>query len=72
MRVKHVAEQYSVTKHTVLAWIHSGELTAINVSRNPGGKPSWRISTEALAAFEASRMMTPPDTQAVSTPPRKK
>jgi excisionase family DNA binding protein len=55
-RVKHVAERYSVTEHTVLGWIRSGELKAVNVGRRPGGKkPRWRITPEALEAFEALR-----------------
>ncbi|HEX5269356.1 MAG TPA: helix-turn-helix domain-containing protein [Gemmataceae bacterium] len=58
--VRDVAERYGVSEHTVLAWIHSGELHAFSVSRRPGaGKPRWRITAEALAAFELSRTPTP-------------
>ncbi|MBI1913226.1 MAG: hypothetical protein HYS12_00455 [Planctomycetes bacterium] len=50
-----------MTVHTVLGWIQSGELRAINVGRKPGAKkPRWRISEEALKAFELARTPVPP------------
>jgi hypothetical protein len=59
--VRDVCEQYGVTEHTVLTWITSGELRAVNVSRRRGAKkPRWRITAEALAAFELMRTPTPP------------
>lgn len=58
--VADLVERFSVGEHTVLGWIRSGELTAFDVSRNPGGKPRWRISVEALASFELRRTSTPP------------
>jgi transposase len=57
--VRQVAERYTVGQHTVLGWIASGELTAINVARNPAGKPRWRITSEALQAFEMLRAAQP-------------
>ena len=58
--VKQVTERYGVGEHTVLGWIHRGELHAIDVSRSPGGKPRWRITPEALEVFETARMHAPP------------
>jgi hypothetical protein len=59
--VKDVCERYVVGEHTVLEWIRSGELKAVNVSRRPGSKkPRWRIIQEALAAFEQLRTPNPP------------
>jgi excisionase family DNA binding protein len=59
-----VCERYGVSEHTVLAWIRSGELRAINVGRRPGArKPRWRVTAEALRAFEERRTPT-------TTPPR--
>jgi Helix-turn-helix domain len=59
--VQDVQRRYNVTVHTVLGWIRSGELKAINVGRRLGAKkPRWRITTEALAAFELTRTPTPP------------
>ena len=59
--VKDICVRYSVTVHTVLGWIRSGELRALNVGRVPGAKkPRWRITQEALDAFESARTPTPP------------
>lgn len=63
--VKEIAARFRVKQHTVLAWIRSGELIPLDASPNRGGKPQWRITPEALAAFEAARTVTP-------NPPRKK
>lgn len=61
LSVKDVCERYGVTVHTVLGWIHSGELKAINVGRRMGAKkPRWRITAEALQAFEMLRTPSPP------------
>ena len=65
--IKQFAERYSVGQHTVLAWIRSGELHAVNVARNPGGKPHWRITSEALQAFELLR-----SAQQVESSPRRR
>ena len=54
--ITNLAERYGVTEHTVLAWIKSGEMKAINVGRSPKAKkPRWRVSKEALDAFEELR-----------------
>jgi hypothetical protein len=57
--VPDLCERYAVGPHTVLTWIRSGELRAVNVARRPGGRPSWRVTAEAVAAFEAARTPTP-------------
>jgi hypothetical protein len=55
-----VASRYGVTEAAVLAWIRSDELRALNVGRKPGSKkPRWRVSEQALAEFEAGRVVTP-------------
>ena len=53
--IKDLCDRYGVGEHTVLNWIHRGELLAIDVSRNGEGKPKWRITDEALKEFEKSR-----------------
>jgi excisionase family DNA binding protein len=59
--VKDLTERYRVSEHTVLGWIRSGELRAVNVGRKSGAKkPRWRIPEEALSAFELSRTATTP------------
>ncbi len=41
----------------VLAHIHSGRLRAVNVST--GKRPTWRISLDAVVAFEAAQSVRP-------------
>jgi excisionase family DNA binding protein len=57
--IREICERFAVGDHTVLTWIRRRELKAIDVSRKPGGRPKWRITREALAAFEALRTPTP-------------
>ena len=53
---KQVADRYGVSVHTVLHWIDSDQLKAINCGRAPGKlKPRWKILPEHLAAFELTR-----------------
>ena len=42
--VKDIAKMFSVSEHTVLIWIRNQDLVAIDVSRNRGGQPRWRIT----------------------------
>ena len=61
LSVRDLCERYGVGEHTVLGWINRGELRAVNVGRRPSAqKPRWRITQEALAAFELARTPTPP------------
>jgi excisionase family DNA binding protein len=65
LTIRDVALRLQVGQHTVLGFIHSGELKAINVGRRPGAKkPLWRIMPEALQAFEELRTPTPPPPRA--------
>ena len=67
--VHQVADRYVVSKRVVLSWLGSGQLRGINVARHAGAKrPTWRITAEALQAFELSR--TP--AAAPSRAPRRK
>jgi hypothetical protein len=38
-----------------LSWIHSGKLEAVDVSQEQSSRPRYRIDTESLARFKASR-----------------
>jgi hypothetical protein len=68
--VKQVAQRYGVRDHAVLAWIHQGHLRAVDVSSNPGqGRATWRVTPDALIAFEAARQSRPP---AKPTPRRRR
>jgi excisionase family DNA binding protein len=55
-----VAESLGINETKILAWIHAGELAAIDVSLRRGGRPRWRIAQEALEAFLISRSAQPP------------
>ena len=52
---REVAEDRGVKVDTVLSWIHTGDLRAVDCSCRPGGRPRWRISDAALAEFDAKR-----------------
>lgn len=58
--VKDLCKRYAVGEHTILGWIRRQELQAIDVSRELGGRPKWRITQEALQKFEALRTPTAP------------
>jgi hypothetical protein len=62
--VRDLCERYAVNEHTVLAWLHSGELVGLNVGRSSDKKkPRWRITAGALAAFEQLRTASSPHPQ---------
>lgn len=55
-----IAARYCVKADAVLAWIRSGELRAVDVSRSRTRKlPRWRISPADLESFEESRAAKP-------------
>lgn len=60
LNVKELQKRFNVTEPTVLQWIKSGELRAVNVGRKANaGKPRWRVSVEVVEAFEKSRANFP-------------
>ena len=64
LTVEEVAQRYAVGPKTVRQWIDAGELRAVNCGRRLGSrKPRFRVTPEALAAFELLRMPTPPPPQ---------
>lgn len=65
--VEDIRRRYSVSEGTVLTWIKNGELKAVDISRNPGGRPRWRITGNALIDFEKARTSGTP-----APTPRKK
>ena len=50
-----IARERKLRVSKVLTWIRTGELEAINLAEKRTGRPRWRISDEALAAFDAGR-----------------
>jgi len=68
--IKQIAERYMVSPSTVSGWIANNELDAFVVSRAAGSrKPRYRVTEEALAAFERRRAV---GSQTPATPRRKK
>jgi excisionase family DNA binding protein len=60
LTVAQVAAELGVGTATVLGWIRSGELAAINVSRSrQSKKPRWRITRAVLDAFTVARAAIP-------------
>ncbi len=57
--VRALAADLAVKPDKVLEWIRAGELRALNVAQNRGGRPRWRIGADALAAFLAARSSSP-------------
>jgi len=57
-----LAKQWGVSPDKVRAWILSGELEAIDISKTQGGRPRYLIPRAAIEAFEACRsIQTPPE-----------
>ena len=54
-----VAKRLRIRPDKVLAWIRSGELTAIDVSESQGGRPRWRVSEADLQDFLKRRQSQP-------------
>lgn len=57
---RQVAAFLAVGLRKVLAWIHAGRLTAIDVGEH--GRRQYRITPEALAEFAAGRAAATPKT----------
>jgi excisionase family DNA binding protein len=60
LSVSEVAEQFGVSRDTVLAWIHSGELEAMNMAPKGSTRPFYRVEPNALHAFRAARKLRIP------------
>ena len=59
MTPPEVADRYGVDPAKVIGWIRKGALRAVNVG-DGARRPRYRIAPADLAAFEASRTVTPP------------
>lgn len=59
--VADIRKRYGVSEPTVLTWIRTGAIKAINITRTPGAKrATWRITQAAIDAFELARTTTQP------------
>ena len=59
LSVRDISERYAVKEHTVLAWIRSGELRALNLARTANGRPRYSIDVVDLERFERARTVIP-------------
>lgn len=50
-----LAKRLGIDPGKVLAWIYSGQLRAVNVATNLGGRPRWRIAMGDFEAFLLQR-----------------
>ncbi len=55
-----VAKMLGIKVDKVHAWIHAGELKAVNVAQKRSGRPRWRIMDEQLQEFLRSRQNAKP------------
>jgi hypothetical protein len=58
--VADLARRWKVGEDKVRGWINAGALVAVNVADNLCGRPLWRVTPEALAAFERGRQSGTP------------
>jgi hypothetical protein len=65
-----LAAERRMRVHTILGWINTGELEAVD-HRSPGSnRPAWKISREAIERFDRRRSNTPPVPRAPRQPSR--
>jgi hypothetical protein len=57
--VRDLAKRWRVGVAKVLGFLRRGELVGINLAGNLAAKPQWRITPEAVAAFEKRRTSAP-------------
>jgi len=55
LTVQAVADEFFVDQERVLAWIHAGELQALDVASPGSRRPRWRILRTALDEFMTAR-----------------
>lgn len=56
-----LARRYGVSVDKVVRWILAGELEALNLATSPSGRPRYKITEEAIQAFERRRtVLCPP------------
>lgn len=63
---KEIAIKHRVSQHTVLGWIHSGQLIAIDISDPKSRRRKYRVSRASLEAFHAERQVMPKNAAAKS------
>jgi hypothetical protein len=64
---QQLAKRYGVAVDKITRWILAGELAALNLAQRADGRPRYRITAEAVEAFEQRRAVLCPPSR-----PRKK
>lgn len=54
---RQVALAFGVRLEKVLAWIHSGELPALNLASETSKRPLWKVRPQDMDAFEERRLL---------------
>jgi excisionase family DNA binding protein len=54
-----IAKRWRISPDKVRSWIQAGELAAINVAKNVGGRPRYRVDEADFVAFENRRRVQP-------------
>ncbi len=57
-----IASRWGCSHSTVLTLVRSGNLQAVDISSNPGGRSRFIVPAESLEDFELLRTVTPPST----------
>lgn len=56
-----LAKDARISINKIIAWIHSGELPAMNVATDAEGqRPRWRVAESDWEAFQLRRSTKPP------------
>lgn len=55
LTIAEICRHLRVGTRKVYGWIESGQLRAMNVAQDPGGKPIWRIEAGELNRFLRDR-----------------
>ena len=54
-----IGRKLGVDPGKIIEWIRRGELRAVNIAENLGGRPRYRVDPAALAAFLDGRSTSP-------------
>jgi hypothetical protein len=58
--VADLCRRWKVGPDKIHRFLRRGELVGVNVASNLSARPQWRVTREAVAAFEKRRSSAPP------------
>jgi hypothetical protein len=62
--VADLARRWRCSPDKIHGFLRRGELVGVNLAANTSARPQWRITPEAVEAFERRRTSAPPPKQA--------